>query len=108
MPKPSNPTFRSWQRRFKSYLMRLALYGAMPTARFVVTSLAIIIVAYLLYQHVWQPLVRAVEVPVGVSPTNPALDTEQLQAISTARAARVQAPRHNFIRYNSLFAPRRN
>lgn len=78
---------------------------ASSSGRLIVLLLTVAITGVVVYQTVWLPLDRAAELPTGVTPSNPELVVDVLQAINTQRAQRGQALRQNFGRYNGLFVP---
>ncbi|MEX1997972.1 MAG: hypothetical protein WEA04_04870 [Candidatus Andersenbacteria bacterium] len=100
----------------KSFLIRLLprfntfgafIFAWLGTAimRLLVIFIGVLLLAYMLYLNVWQPLRQEVELPPGVTPTNPELDVTRLKEINNQRSQRFQSIRRNFETRNFLFVP---
>lgn len=108
MPSNTVTLKARWQSALASRVRNILAYAATASARIIILALATLVLVYLLFVSVWQPLLRPGELPSGITPTNPELDQAVLQEITTAQNTREQPPRRNFIRAVALFGPRGN
>lgn len=76
------------------------------TARWIIIGLAILIIGYLSYGWIWQPLQNRNVVPPGVN-LNIGTDPNVLQTINNQRAERAQHIPYDFAREAQVIAPNR-
>jgi hypothetical protein len=67
--------------------------------------LAVFWAGFLLYTNVAQTLSEPVQLPIGITPNNPELDSSALDKINNARINRSQYVFRSFAAYDPLFSP---
>jgi hypothetical protein len=83
----------------------LALAVAGRNARIAIMVLAALWAGFLLYTNVAQTLNQPVQLPLGITPNNPELDSSALDTINNARINRSQYVFRSFAAYDPLFSP---
>lgn len=84
---------------------RLVLGLGARVTRWMVFVVALGVLGWLLWGAVWQPLHQTVLLPGGVSGTNPEVNSELLQEITSARAERGKYTARSLFAHEPLFAP---
>lgn len=98
---------KSFQKVMVGYLQtggkNLTLTLAGPTVRFFIIFTSVIVVGWFLYIIVFKTIAQPVELPTGITPVNPELDTKTLEKINNDRVSRNQYQPKSFVSYDLLF-----
>jgi len=91
--------------KIRSLGLKLLFWLPSRWLRVFIIMLALVAVGYGLYSRAWVVFQGEPELPAGVTPTNPSLDTTVLREINTQRAERSSVTVRPFDRESKFFVP---
>lgn len=100
--QPNSATYRVLY-RLRLFLAVGASLLATFWTRLIVIAIAVGILLYLMYTTVWASFGQDLQLPFGITPTNPALNVSLLNEINTARTERTEEARPDFQKYSKFF-----
>lgn len=104
MPK-ANSLLRRLGGRVRVLMSLIVAWLATPVVRGIIICIGIGVLLYFLYLYSWVHITKQVELPPGVTPTNPELEIPTLKNINAQRAERIQTAPADVSAYTKLFVP---
>lgn len=105
----ANNSNKSWweiqQPKIKQASLSALRFLAGSTVYYILLTIAVLIVAWMLWVNVWQPLQEEAGLPGNLSGQNPGLQEELVQGINDGRRHRLEYRAKSYNGYQRLFNP---